>query len=315
MGMPDLAPVFAELDGQSMSAPQNGADFSLLMSRPEGLLTTFDGRQPFPSDELTGLPLPIKYLAENQQENDEDHHAWNGAARIKSSYLDLFSVNAVLIAGALRASRIYRTPRRFHHEESPDGVHRFLYGNRLPRDLGQLAQVISLGAGDVVPRQGVNPLELGPNGELLQSRDHLAYAVSPLGDTEHAFLASPKRTFVENAYSHPIRRARSRNKLGKFYIHYAVEEMSKDSHQSTKIADYLSVQNGARKSLEDTLYDRTLETLDDLLEPIVDTYNQANEEGMVTVWSREPRAVAREFIPRDIFQHLFLDVIGFQEAA
>jgi hypothetical protein len=233
-----------------------------------------------PTDELTGLPYPIFFGPEHLALEKDFHHGWHSAVQVKQTYIPI-------VANALRSSRGYKVPKKFHEGASSLGYHSRLKGSvELPVSTSDVFEKVVLGCARVVPRQAI---DLRVQGEL---------KLATLEDDQHKFLADPVRTYVEYEYGNVLNREKSRDFLGSFFTYYALNSMLEESNVATDCMEILNASElKVRRRLGQQMMHGILKTIDDLLEPVEYLYNEAQTEGMVPEGEVDLNNTVRQFLP------------------
>lgn len=237
-----------------------------------------------PLDELTGLPLPIYYGPEHDHLPKDFHHGWHSHEDIKMRY-------PPVVSKGLRASRGYVVPREFHGGEYPRAYHtRFKKGVELPRTNADVFQRVALGVAGVVPRKAID------------LRYWQGYRTIELDDQQHAFLADPSRTQIENARKNPLNRDDSIDNLRMFVAYVAIERMLIENQAAADLTEILNdPEIASRRELGRLMYHGAIEALDDLMGPVQEIYSEAQAKDMIPGQVVPLRDAVLEFIPENRF--------------
>jgi hypothetical protein len=272
------------------SAPENGAVFSSEEDDTQELIMT-------PTDELTGLPLPVLVngadytLPGSLPRRTNYHHHFHPQKSRELGFDEagnrLPKTDPQRVEGlALRFSRGQQLPVWLH-----DRYHDIFQGPQLPEASRDKFTRVILACAGVVP---VKALDLSEPGK---------YREVSLNSKQHEFIR--RRIYFEGAASK--RRSSKRSHIGKYIAEYSLQNSLDPLLSETEIRKRVKEFLKPRSQAQRVHAGRFIlgQVVDASLDSLVDIHNEAKREGMAKKGKKSLGEIALKFFTIDRFQDYF----------
>jgi hypothetical protein len=241
-----------------------------------------------PTDELTGLPLPVFVSPEMMDAagiHTNHHHHFHPRKSQELGYLGNglnFSElkpaeQTVWLEGkAVRNSRVQVVPLYLHQR-----YHDFFTGPLLPQSRADKFTATVLACAGVLPRRAIDLSKLGGYREI------------DLTDKQHRFLKGFKRLHFVGAHEDRQYEIVKRDRIGRFFADYAIEQSAQHLIGDSLIDEFLHTSNEtSRKKIGRSILEMAI---DESVASLISLRDEAAREGMLRRKRTHLSSIVKQF--------------------